>query len=397
MEARDNPLSPQSLPIYLIAILFYSISYTLLMTIPFYVLSLGASKTDIGLIMGASMFVSMFLRPVAGVVIDRYGPKLIFLGALLVFTISLFGYFVPNLWVFGAVRLVYGLVSAFFSTAMGIMVIELFSEKARGQGLSLYSLSTMIPSAFCPALALYLKEVMPIEGIFAMLIGVGALNFVFGLMLYLRSSSHKQKPKQSSFEPGAWKNRVLIVASLTMMIGSIANGAIFTFLPLYLAEGSSSAASNYFLIQMITLVLCRFVLRKYIPSDGKKPQALVLTATALLAAGTLLISTSVNLPYLVIAAVCNGVAFAMLYPTLMTFVSFSVPERSRGFLLGVFSGVDDLGFALGSLLMGVIVDHFSYAPIYVVCSVLCALGFVLFGTFKHRKGSPQIPEVNQAM
>lgn len=397
MESRDNPLSLQSLPIYLIAILFYTISYTLLMTIPFYVLSLGASKTDIGLIMGASMFVSMLLRPVAGVVIDRYGPRLIFLGALLVFTVSLFGYFVPSLWMFGAVRLVYGLVSAFFSTAMGIMVIELFSEQARGQGLSLYSLSTMIPSAFAPALALYLKEVMPIQWIFAMLIGVGALNFLFGLMLYLKSAKHKQKPKENSFEPGAWKNRVLIVASLTMMIGSMANGAIFTFLPLYLAEGESAHASSYFLIQMITLVLCRFALRKFIPSDGRKPQALILTATALLAAGTLVISTSVSLPFLLVAGLCNGIAFAMLYPTLMTFVSFSVPERSRGFLLGVFSGVDDLGFALGSLLMGVIVDHFSYPPVYVVCSVFCVLGFFLFGSFKHRKASPYVQEANQAM
>src|SRR5438874_603418 len=50
------------------------------------------------------------------------------------------------------------------------------------------------------------------------------------------------------------------------------------------------------------------------------------------------------------------------------------PERERGLALGTLSGAWDLGVVVGSVLLGAVADHFSYATGFAVGSVFAALG-----------------------
>lgn len=394
----DNPLSKQAAQVYGVTILFYSIVYMLLMIVPFYVVSLGAGKTEIGMIMGVTMMASMLARPVAGTLIDRYGPGPIFVTALLVFALSLCAYFVPDLWVIGGVRLIQGVAAALFSTAMEIITIKLLTERVRGQGLSLYSLATVLPTTFGPALALYLKDVMPMPWIFSLFMMMGACTFVYALLISRQphlSAAQGGQDAGSFFAPGQWRNRCLIASSLTMLCASVANGAIFTFLPLHLEAIHSPYGSLYFLTQTIVLVTCRFVGRSWVPSDGSAPTLLLLITTLLAASGTLLLALTASLPLLLLAALCNGVAFALLYPALLTFVSFAVPEQSRAFLLALFIAAADLGFALGALAMGPLADRFSYQAMYLTCAALCVVGSLVF-IVGNRNGAVVLAERNPA-
>ncbi|MCR8843883.1 MFS transporter [Paenibacillus sp. SC116] len=382
---RDNPFSAQAMKIYAIAIVFYAIVYMVLMIVPFYALSLHATKTDIGLIMGATMLTSMFARPVAGKLIDRYGAGRIFVIVLIVFAFSLLGYFVPELWMIGIVRIIQGIVAAFFSTAMEIITIDLLSDEVRGQGLSLYSLATMIPSTFGPAAALYLKDVVSMNEIFVGFVVLGIVNVAFALIVVRSKTSQLHAPIPDATpvnSPGLWKNRKLLVSSTIMLFASIANGAIFTFLPLHLENQQSTWGSIYFLTQTVVLVLCRFIGRSRIPSNGETPIRLVLIMSLLASAGSLLLSSFVYGPILLLAAVLNGIAFAMLYPALLTFVSFSVPTQARGFLLGLFIGAADFGFALGALVMGPLADLVSFPIMFMTCAALCFAACLLLPLYR---------------
>ncbi|WP_028593086.1 staphylopine family metallophore export MFS transporter CntE [Paenibacillus assamensis] len=382
---RDNPFSPQALKIYAITIVFYAIVYMVLMIVPFYALSLNATKTDIGLLMGATMLTSMFARPIAGKLIDRHGASRIFVIVLIVFAVSLLGYFVPELWIIGAVRIIQGIVAAFFSTAMEIITIDLLSDKVRGQGLSLYSLATMIPSTFGPAAALYLKDIASMTEIFVGFVVLGMVNVVFALIVARSKTNqlHTLAPEVVDVQPsGLWKNRKLLVSSTIMLFASIANGAIFTFLPIHLENQQSTWGSLYFLTQTVVLVLCRFIGRSRIPSNGETPIRLVLIMSLLASVGSLLLSSFIYGPILLLAAVLNGIAFAMLYPALLTFVSFSVPEQARGFLLGLFIGAADLGFALGALVMGLLADLLSFHIMFMTCAVLCFVACLLLPLYR---------------
>ncbi|MFC4077985.1 staphylopine family metallophore export MFS transporter CntE [Salinithrix halophila] len=371
MEQRENPFSFPALQVYAVTILFYSVVYMVLMILPFYALAHGANQTEIGWIMGVTMFTSMLARPSAGKIIDRWGARRVFVIALLIFSVSLLGYFVPDLWVFGIVRAIQGVVAAFFSTAMEIITMDLLSERLRGQGLSLYSLATMLPTTFGPALTLYLKDLFPMGWIFGLLFVMGALNFGFSLLVARKTQEDGQATPSHSSPLGAWKSRVLVVSSTVMLLASVANGAIFTFLPLYLKEQGSPYGSIYFLVQTVVLVLCRFFGRHLIRSDGRAPGGSAMLLAAVAGFGSLTLGMTVSPPLLMVSAVLNGLAFSVLYPTLLTFISFRVPEGARGFLIGLFIGAADFGFALGALAMGPVADIFSYPAMFQTCSLLC--------------------------
>ncbi|WP_305068715.1 MFS transporter [Lysinibacillus sp. CD3-6] len=84
--------------------------------------------------------------------------------------------------------------------------------------------------------------------------------------------------------------------------------------------------------------------------------------------------------FIYLSAIFNGLASAMLYPTIMTYISFAIPEKKKHILLGVFLATYDLGFSAGSLAMGIVVQLSSYAMMFIVCSfvALIAIGAVMF-------------------
>lgn len=254
--------------------------------------------------------------------------------------------------------------------------MDLLSDRLRGQGLSLYSLATMVPTTFGPALTLYLKDVLPMLWIFGLLFVLGVMTFIFSLFVAQRVRPVIQrKPERTaqSYPAGSWKSRILGISGFIMLLASVANGAIFTFLPMHLEERGSPYASVYFLVQTVVLVCCRFFGRHLIRSDGATPWVSAITLTLIAGSGSLILGFSLSPPLLMLAAVLNGMAFAVLYPTLLTFVSFRVPEAARGFLIGLFIGAADFGFALGALAMGPVADAFSYPAMFQVCAVLCLI------------------------
>ena len=376
MITQENPFSAKAIQVYTVTILFYSIVYMILMILPYYSIIIGASKTQIGLIMGVTMLASTIARPISGKIIDRYGTGNVFVIGLLVFAISLAGYFLPSIGMFIVVRMIQGVVAAFFSTAMEIITIDLLSERMRAQGLSLYSLATIIPTTFGPAAALLLKDYMPMFWIFLLFFTMGIGNFIFGWFISRKVKSQQELVNNVAVS-GSWKHRILLLSCGIMLLASIANGAIFTFLPLYLEQNGSNFAQVYFLIQTFVLVFSRFWGRKWIPSNGAIPYKVILLTISLAAVGTMLIGISQFPIWLSIAAICNGVAFSLLYPALLTFVSFSVPHQNRGFLLGLFIGAADLGFAMGALVMGPLADVFSFSFMFMICSICCLLSLVI--------------------
>jgi MFS family permease len=369
--------SPTALSIYGITILFYAVVYMLLMVLPFQIIAQGQDHTAIGLIMGVTMLASMVCRPLAGRLIDKYGASPVFLFALIIFAISLLGYFIDSSIAYWAVRLIQGCVAACFSTAMEIITIKLLSSRLRAQGLSLYSLATVLPTTFGPALSLYLKDQFSIETIFMIFFAMGALNIIFALSLNKKTQvldDINLEKKTGAFNEFI-KSPLLVFPTLLMLLASIGNGATFTFLPLYLESISSNDATTYFLLQMITLVVVRFIGGRFLPSDGTISYASVIVLLLLMFFGCFLIYIHESLLLLSLAAIANGIAFALLYPLLLTFTSFHMHADYRGYYLGLFIGGADLGFALGAIMMGIVADMFALKIIFLLSAsaVLIAL------------------------
>lgn len=105
----------------------------------------------------------------------------------------------------------------------------------------------------------------------------------------------------------------------------------------------------------------------------------------LLAMGAQSVSYSIDggSVFFYVGAVLMGVAQALLYPTLTTYLSFVLPKFNRNVLLGLFIAMADLGVSLGGVIMGPIADLFSYSTMYQLCAIL-SIVMILY-SYERRK------------
>ncbi len=369
---QDKVFSANSVSIYVVTILFYTIIYMVLMVLPIYTHNQKANYITIGFVMGITMLISMVCRAMAGRLIDRYGTSYIFFISIVLFAFSLCGYFFNSTIIYWLARLIQGAVAAGFSTAMEIITINLLSDRLRGQGLSLYSLATVIPTVFAPILSLYLLQHTSAQSIFLLLFIFAVCNIVISWLLFKRIAvlNIKSSEVKSQVMKDFFANPQLLIPTIIMMLASIGNGAIFTFLPLYLSSISSSFVETYFLLQMLTLVCTRFFGSKFLQLNTGLPIKLVFLLLVFVCCGFVLIAFYPTQLGLSIAAIANGVAFALLYPTLLTITSFRISSAYKGYFLGIFIGGADFGFAMGAIFIGFIAQMISLHMSFVFCAIL---------------------------
>jgi MFS family permease len=382
---QDKVFSATSVSIYGITVLFYTIVYMVLMVLPIYAHNHQANYITIGWIMGITMLTSMVCRPLAGRLIDRYGTSYIFFISIIVFAFSLCGYFFNSTIIYWLARLMQGAIAACFSTAMEIITINLLSDRLRGQGLSLYSLATVIPTVFAPVLSLYLIQHTSAQSIFLLLFILGVCNIAISWLVFKKVTSLDIKSSETKSQSlkNFFHNPQLLFPTIIMMLASVGNGAVFTFLPLYLSSISSSFVETYFLLQMLTLVCARFIGARFMRLNTVLPTRLVLLLLIFVCCSFVIIAFYPKPLGLSIAAIANGIAFALLYPTLLTITSFRISSVYKGYFLGIFIGGADFGFAMGAILIGIIAQIFSLHMAFVFCAILIfiTLPFCLNPTF----------------
>ncbi len=386
----NGALSWPFLRLYALVLLYFSANAILNVVIPLKGDSLGATNTTIGIIMGAYLFTTMFFRPWAGYIIHKYGPVKVLRVILLINAAALILYTFTGLGGYFTARILQGVCTAFFSMSLQIAIIDALPQEDRSQGISLYSLCSYIPGILGPLLAIgiwqeddgtYFAVVMVAIAILTGLVGYGSTR-----------NSHNEVKKtepplgmNDSFSQ-LFKNRYLFRCSIIMLVSSMVFGAVTTFVPLYAEQVKNGHAGIYLMVQAATVVAARFTLMKKIPSDGKWHSFYMMGTLLMLtlAAQSISFANVGGTFFFYTAAVLMGVAQAIIYPTLTTYLTFVLPVNNRNTLLGLFIATADLGVSLGSVVMGPIADALSYSLMYTICAVFGIL-MVVFAYGRHKQ------------
>jgi len=370
--------------LYLLVLFYFSANSILNVIIPLRGESLGATNTTIGIIMGAYLFTTMFFRPWAGHLIQKHGPIKVLRIILLINGFALILYTFTGIGGYLFARILQGVSTAFFSMALQIGIIDALPEKDRSQGVSLYSLFSYVPGVIGPLLALGIWQTGDMNYFTVAMISIAIATGVFGYSAKMDINTDQPVPIQPE-ESGNMRNMLtsfsqliknpfLFQCSTLMLVSSIVFGAITTFIPLYAMELKSGNAGIYLMLQAGTVVFTRFVLRKKIPSDGKWHSLFIMGTMLLLAIAAQCVSYSIagGVIFFYVGAILMGIAQAVIYPTLTTYLSFVLPKSNRNVLLGLFIAMADLGVSLGGVVMGPLADLYSYSTMYMICSIFAA-------------------------
>ncbi|MBW7474014.1 MFS transporter [Paenibacillus oenotherae] len=374
----NQAMSAPFLRLYALALLFFSANSILNVIVPLRIEAWGASNSDIGFIMGAYMFTCMFFRPWAGHLVHKHGPVIVLRILLAVNGLALILYTFTGMEGYLAARVMQGICTAFFSMSLQMGIIDALPEEQRSQGLSLYSLFTYMPTIIGPLLAVGIWELGGVNGFTAAMILIALATGLFGYsvpMQFAQKGQGNAAQERLGLRGALGRiagNRPLLICSLLMLLASIVFGAVTAFIPLYARQISYGHAGVYLMIQAGIIVVARFALSKRIPSDGKWHAWFVGAICLLGSVGALLLSLSQAMGPVVFyaAAVSIGIAQAMLYPTLTTYLTFVLPGTSRNVYIGLFIATADLGISMGGMAMGPIADRFSFSAMYAVSAAV---------------------------
>jgi EmrB/QacA subfamily drug resistance transporter len=93
-----------------------------------------------------------------------------------------------------------------------------------------------------------------------------------------------------------------------------------------------------------------------------------------------------SLPQLLVARVVQGIAAALLVPSSLALLGATFPEQERGSAIGTWSAFASLSGAVGPLLGGWLIDHWSWRLVFLINLPIAAITLAIVAT---RVATPQ--------
>ena len=352
---------------FLAQLVFLSVFYLLLPTLPIFLSRSGSTETDIGVLIGIFFFSSLVLRPFIGKALLKIHEKKFMIAGALLFALTSVGYlFAPPFWPFLIVRLIQGIGFAFFHTASYTMIANISPKAQLGQSLSYFYLGFNLSGALAPPLGMFLINHLSFTHLFLLCIGLSLGSLLITTKLERRQVAPLQ---DSSIEYNSYVSWDALPPSIVSLITLFIWGAIIAFFPLYAINHGVTNPGLFFTTIAIMLILGRTLGGKILDLYSKEKIILPCLTTYIIS--MVILTFSKTLPMFLLTAVIWGIGHAFLGPTLAAY-ALDRSGSSRGSVIGTFMAMSDLGMSLGPVIMGIILHKTSY-PITFLCLALAGL------------------------
>jgi MFS family permease len=271
-----------------------------------------------------------------------------------------------------------GLSNALISTTGSVVVAAESPATRRGEALSLYYVAASVGVALGPVTGFALADV---GGMALNFVVVTALSLaVAGLALTVRARPPAARLAATAVR--LWSTHA-VPASLALIVITTGHATVYAFLPLHATAGGLGRVAWFFPLMSGCTILCRLVLRR--ASDRYGRTRVLIPALIAIAAGNAVLAAAPTVVSLVVAAALLGCGNSMLYPTLVALVVDRTPERERGLAIGTLSGAWDVGVAVGSPLVALLVQSRGYAAGFLAAATMTVLGLLTFVLTERRR------------
>ncbi|GLY69861.1 MFS transporter [Amycolatopsis taiwanensis] len=376
-----------------VLLLAYTIDYVDRFAISMALPSIGAefdlSKTQQGLLVTVFAVVYMLCQIPAGVLADRVGARVLLLATLLLWSaFTMFTALAGSFAILLILRATFGASQGFFPAASFKTVAERTTPKNRGTVMGIVMSASGIGSGITPLIVAPLLIAYGWRGSFVWLAAVGA---VLGIVLWLliprklparMRESVKRPPKPSPEARRAVLSspQVWLLAGLFCAKNFIVYGLI-TWVPSYLLEskGVSLAKIGVLaaippLVSFATTVLGGWLFDRYF---NARPRwylfATTLTTACLLVPMALATSAGQFILFEALAMAIDGLGSMCLFGLPMRVF----PSALTGSGMGVINFGGQVAGASAPLLLGMLVDGFSYPAAFGLLVVASLIGAVL--------------------
>jgi len=381
MNATVTPLWTKSFLLCLANNLFLFIFYFAQTTIlPIYILKeLGGSVTQAGLTLTLFMVSAILIRPFSGLIIEKLGQRRTLIISATMFCFIAFGYlFISNMTSLYILRLFHGVWFSILTTVCVPVVNQFISDSRRGEGMGYYAMSMNLGIVLGPLIGLSLIPYLSYTTVTAVLVAMIFIGYIFCFLIPVQevkqpdSEAEKTKLGLSDFV----ERKSLTVALMVMMI-SFSYASIMSFIaPFASSIYLMQYAGLFFVVFAISMMSLRPITGKIY--DRKGPQYVIYPAVLTFSLGLLVLSQIHTLTGFMLAAVLIGLGFGSAQPCLQTLAIQRAPKHRIGYATSTFYTCYDIGIAIGSLVVGMMITKQSFSFAFIICAALTALSLLYF-------------------
>ena len=355
--------------------------FALLAILPVYIMKdLGGTVKEAGLALTLFLISSILVRPFSGLISEKIGKKLSFRGSELFFVLFAFSYLcIDSMWSLLLVRFIHGIWFSILTTVTVPVANEFIPEQRKGEGMGYFVMSTNLGVVFGPLLALTITQYASFSVLFAILSGLITVGFIFCLCIPIHDEDSRSlvKPSLSSLtRHDIIEFRVLSVGMVALLT-AFAYSSVMSFIAAYTETKQLMAyTSSFFLVFACSMILVRPWVGRWF--DQKGASVVIYPSFILFAIGLAVVS-QLNQPWVLwLSAVLIGIGYGTLFPCLQTVAIQSVPKQRIGHAISTYFTLFDLGLALGSVIMGVLIAYWGYAVTYLFCAMMTLVTLMVY-------------------
>lgn len=376
---QQRTWTPSFVSISLTQLTVFAVFYALVAALPLYVVSeLGGSATQAGLVITVMVFAQVLVRLFAEPILGILGRKRGLVLAVLLFALNVF----PYAWADGlgwlyVIRFFHGFWFGIITTATGAIAANVVPAERRGEGIGYFAMATNVAVVIGPFVSLVLLQRISFGSLFTIL---GFAGFA-AVVAVLRVRVPQEQPAVRVGEKGRRIEDFIepraIPVSAVMGLATLAYAGITAFVPVYAGQlGLSRTAAFFFLVYAAAMLVTRpYFGRRY---DSRGPSSVVVPGLILFGAGFVALGLINGPVLLMVAAVLIGLGFGAVHPSMQTMAVQSTTRDRSGHAPATFFTFFDSGIAVGSLVLGIVVDAFGFRVLYLASAVLV---FALIGLF----------------
>ena len=333
---------------------FLSISM-LVPTVPLYIVELGGSPVEVGLVAGGFSLGVLAARPFVGRAVDTRGRRPLLIAGSLIAAAAAPLYALPVIGLLVIVRLLHGAGLSAFTTASTTLAADYAPPGRSTEILGWLSTAGILAFAMGPVVGLEVSRRFGWTALF-LVVGLCSLAAAACGALLPRPDREGRVTGAIDYRAAILRREVLVPTGVNLLTVA-AHGAAFTFLPLLLEARLEFNFGFFFLVYSGASVVVRIFAGRISRSVGDGP--MVWGGLAVYAAGLACLPFVQGGGTMSIAASLMGIGFGAYQPAVYGLVANAATERTRGAVFSVLLGAFDVGMAAGGLLGGPIVSGFG--------------------------------------
>jgi MFS family permease len=339
----------------------------------------GANSLIVGLV-GTTMFAAFTVGsfPI-GKAVDRFGPKPILIGGLIVYGVSILLFaLIESVALFFAVRAVEGIGAAGISVATETMINKLSRPDERARRMSYYALSVGLGWAFGPlagGLLFGVRAQLPFFAGFAF--SLLAAILAAGFIPATSSSSHHAE-HQSGLA-----GKLIVPISAGALYGYMMSSLV-TLFPLYLKNINIEERQMGSILTAVIggTLISQVPIGRAADRFGKRRTLLV--SSLVLASMFALMASHTDWRSFLLTGAITGAMAGSLYPIGLAIIGGLVSGKKLGAATSMFSLAFGIGSLVGPAISGLSMDHLGNKWLFYLPALL-VLAFVVELSLLYRR------------